>query len=183
MLYLKKLALVAVLAVASVIWFPVLACRGVFAIVNWLGRLIMGGFRHRDSGVKLLASVGIVLFGLPWGVAIGAILALASYEIMCFKLMNVLFSCEDIGFHPQGGEPQNPRRGPAPQAQARSEARVHQLPNANQVLSEVQAQQVSLRNTWNPLEMDYTWDSRRQAWRSKDMQLVDLTGAHIAWAQ
>lgn len=182
MTYLKKLALVAVLAVASLIWFPVLACRGVFAIVNWLGRSIMGGFRHRDSGIKLLAGVGIVLFGLPWGVAIGAILAFASYEVMCFKLMNVLFACEDIGFRPSGGEPEGPRRGPAPQVQARSEARVHQLPNANQILSEVQALQVAMRNGWNPPQMDYGWDSRRQCWRSKDGQLVDMTGAHIAWA-
>jgi hypothetical protein len=26
------------------------------------------------------------------------------------------------------------------------------------------------------------WDSRRQLWRSRDGQLVDMTGAHVAWA-
>ncbi len=181
MTYLKKLALVAVLAVAALIWLPVLSLRGIFAVLNWAGQGLRKGMKHRDSGVKLVSLFGMVFFSPVWLVSMGAIVALASFEIAVFGLMNALFQCEDIGYRPRGEQPNPPQRG-TPQALPRNEARVHQLPNANQVLSEVQAQQVSLRNGWNPLDMNYAWDSRRQAWRSKDMQLVDLTGAHVAWA-
>ncbi|MCC6151244.1 MAG: hypothetical protein IT461_13420, partial [Planctomycetes bacterium] len=45
MIYLKKLALVAVLAVAALIWFPVLALRGIFAALNWLGQTLLRGLK------------------------------------------------------------------------------------------------------------------------------------------
>jgi hypothetical protein len=180
MIYLKKLALVAVLAVASVIWFPVLALRAIFACLNWFGQSLMRGLSNKDSGVKTSSAVLLVLFGLPWLVAIGAVLALASYEIAIFHLMEALFKAEDIGYRPHGTEP-------PPQTGARAvprerDAPVHQLPSAKQTLSEVQAQQVALRNGWNPHDLDYTWDSRRQLWRSPDGQLVDHDGGHVAWA-
>lgn len=181
MIYLKKLGLVAVLAVMALVWFPVLALRGIFAVLNWLGQTLMGGLKNKDSGVKTSAAVLLVFYGLPWLVAIGVVIALASYEILCFKLMEQLFKCEDIGYRPGGQQPEPPpQRGVV--ARERPEARVMQLPSAKQTLSEVQAQQVALRAGWNPEAMDYTWDSRRQLWRSKDGQLVDHDGSHVAWA-
>lgn len=180
-MYLKKLGLVAVLAVASVIWFPVLALRGIFAVLNWLGQLLMNGLKNKDSGVKTSAAVLLVFYGLPWLVAIGCVIALASYEILCFKLMEELFKAEDIGYRPKGSEPP-PQSGARAVARERIEAPVHQLPSAQRTLSEVQAQQVALRSGWNPHELDFTWDSRRQLWRSKDGQLVDHDGGHVAWA-
>ncbi|MCC6149885.1 MAG: hypothetical protein IT461_06515 [Planctomycetes bacterium] len=181
MTYLKKLALVAVLAVVSVVWFPVLAARGIFAVLNCAGQGLKRSTKHKDSGVMLVSFCGLLFFSPVWLVSIGAILALAAYEIGCFKLMNALYACEDIGYRPQGREPE-----PPPQrsnvARERPEGRVMQLPGAAQTLSEVQAQQVALRNGWNPIDLNYSWDSRRQLWRSRDGQLVDMTGAHVAWA-
>ncbi len=180
MTYLKKLALVAVLAVAALIWFPVLALRGIFAVLNWLGQTLLRGLKNRDSGVKTSAAVLLVFYGLPWLVAIGVVIALASYEIAMFRLMEALFKAEDIGYRPRGSEPP-PTQGARLVARER-EAPVHQLPSAQRTLSEVQAQQVALRSGWNPHELDFTWDSRRQLWRSKDGQLVDHDGGHVAWA-
>ncbi|CAG0968843.1 hypothetical protein ANRL2_01482 [Anaerolineae bacterium] len=181
MLYLKKLALVAVLAVASVIWFPVLAVRGIFAVFNWLGQGMKSGMRHKDSGVMLVSFCGVIIFSPVWLVSMGMIVVLAAYEVACFKLMNALYQAEDIGFRPTKGEPDPPPVRRVSQ-EPRPEGRIVQLPNNNQVLTEVQALQVAMRNGWNPPQMDYGWDSRRQCWRSKDGQLVDMTGAHIAWA-
>lgn len=181
MVYLKKLGLVAVLAVMALVWFPVLALRGIFAVLNWLGQTLLKGVKAKDSGVKTSAALLLVFYGLPWLVAIGTVIALASYEILCFKLMEQLFKCEDIGYRPAGQQPEPPpQRGVV--AQQRPEARVMQLPGAQQTLSEVQALQHATRCGWNPAQMDYTWDSRRQLWRSRDGQLVDMTGGHVAWA-
>lgn len=180
-MYIKKLALVAALAVASFLWLPLLSCRAVLAAINRAGMGVRLGLEHKDTGVKLASLLGLTLIGLPWLVAIGGMLLLAAYEIACFKLMNALFVCEDIGYRPQGREPEPPpQRGLA--ARERPDARVMQLPSARQTLSEVQAQQVALRAGWNPEALDYTWDSRRQLWRSKDGQLVDHDGGHVAWA-
>jgi hypothetical protein len=180
-MYIKKLALVAALAVASFLWLPLLSCRAVLAAINWAGMGARMGLKHKDTGVKLASLLGLTVIGLPWLVAIGGMLLLATYEIGCFKLMNALFVCEDIGYRPQGREPEPPpQRGLA--VRERTEGRVMQLPSARQTLSEVQAQQVALRAGWNPEALDYTWDSRRQLWRSKDGQLVDHDGSHVAWA-
>ncbi|CAG0952282.1 hypothetical protein PLCT2_00265 [Planctomycetaceae bacterium] len=181
MLYLKKLALVAVLAVASVVWFPVLAVRGVFAVFNWLGAAMKSGMRHKDSSVMLVSFAGVIVFSPVWLVSMGMIIVLAAYEVACFKLMNALYQAEDIGFRPTKGEPEPPPQRRVSQ-ETRQEARVMQLPSAQRTLSEVQAQQVALRSGWNPHELDFTWDSRRQLWRSKDGQLVDHDGGHVAWA-
>jgi hypothetical protein len=121
------------------------------------------------------------MYGLPWLVAIGVVIALASYEIAMFRLMEALFKAEDIGYRPRGSEPP-PTQGSRAMPRERIEAPVHQLPSAQRTLSEVQAQQVAIRAGWNPVDMNYTWDSRRQLWRSKDGQLVDFDGSHVAWA-
>jgi hypothetical protein len=181
MLYLKKLALVAVLAAATLIWFPVLAVRGVFAVFNWLGAAMKSGMRHKDSGVMLVSFAGVIVFSPVWLLSMGMIIALAAYEVACFKLMNALYQAEDIGFRPAKGEPEPPPQRRVSQ-ETRQEARVMQLPSAQRTLSEVQAQQVALRSGWNPHELDFIWDSRRQLWRSKDGQLVDHDGGHVAWA-
>ncbi len=179
-MYIKKLALVAALAVASFLWLPLLSCRAVLAAINWAGMGARMGLKHKDTGVKLASLLGLTLIGLPWLVAIGGMLLLASYEIAMFRLMEALFKAEDIGYRPRGSEPP-PTQGARLAARER-EAPVHQLPSAQRTLSEVQAQQVALRSGWNPHELDFTWDSRRQLWRSKDGQLVDHDGAHVAWA-
>ena len=179
--YPKKLCLVAVLAVASVVWFPVLTVRGIFAVLNWFAQGMRNGMRQKDSGIKLISFFGLSLFSPVWLVSMGMVLLLAMYEIACFKLMNALFVCEDIGYRPEGREPEPPpQRNLA--ARERSEGRVMQLPNTRQTLSEVQAQQVAQRAGWNPEALAYVWDSRRQLWRSKDGQLVDHDGSHVAWA-
>ncbi|GIK53801.1 MAG: hypothetical protein BroJett014_27740 [Planctomycetota bacterium] len=181
MTYFKKLGLVAVLAVASVIWFPVLAVRGVFAVFNWMGQGMKSGMRHKDSGVMLVSFCGVIVFSPVWLVSIGAIVALAAYEIACFKLMNALYQAEDIGFRAKGAQPEPPPQRRVSQ-EPRPEARIMQMPGNTQILSEVQARQISLRSGWDPEELQHSWDSRRQCWRSRDGQLVDLTGSHMAWA-
>jgi hypothetical protein len=180
MLYFKKLALVTVLAVAALIWLPALATRGIFAMFNWMALGMKAGMRHKDSGVMLISFCGMVFFSPIWLVSIGVIVVMASYEIVMFKLMELLFKAEDIGYRPRGSEPP-PQQGARAMAKER-EAPIMQLPSAQRTLSEVQAQQVALRSGWNPHELDFTWDSRRQLWRSKDGQLVDHDGGHVAWA-
>lgn len=135
MLYIKKLSLVAALTVASIVWLPLLASRGMLATLNWCGRGLMAGLRSKDSGVKLVSALGLAFFGLPWLAAIGIILALASYEVAVFRLMQSLFKVEDIGFRP-GDKPKGPTTEPtgAPPVQPRL-PKVIQFPTSSAQLS------------------------------------------------
>lgn len=172
MTYLKKLALVAVLAVASVIWIPVLACRGAFAIVNWCGRGLIAGLRSKDSGVKLVSALSMAFFGLPWLAAIGIILALASYEVAVFRLMQSLFKVEDIGFRPSD-RPKGPTPAPtgAPPVQPRL-PRVIQFPTPGAPLSAPQALVAARRHGWDPVEMGYSWSGAHQCWHNHEEALA-----------
>ena len=158
-MYIKKLALVTALAVASFLWLPLLSCRAVLAAINWAGMGARMGLKHKDTGVKLASLLGLTVIGLPWLVAIGGMLLLASYEIAMFKLMNAVFASEDIGYHPL-------RRTPDPSPV--KEARVFQMPKKDTILSTPQALAASKACGWNPVDLGFTWSSQHQCWYNKD---------------
>lgn len=172
MLYIKKLSLVAALTVASIVWLPLLASRGMLATLNWCGRGLMAGLRSKDSGVKLVSALGLAFFGLPWLAAIGVILALASYEVAVFRLMQSLFKIEDIGFRP-GDKPKGPTPEPtgAPPVQPRL-PKVIQFPTSSAQLSAPQALVAARRYGWDPVEMGYSWSSQYQCWHNHEEALA-----------
>ncbi|NUO17728.1 MAG: hypothetical protein HUU03_14950 [Planctomycetaceae bacterium] len=174
MLYLKKLGLVAVLAVASLCWLPLLSVRGLLASLNAVGRALVAGRKSKDSGLRAACLLGLALFGLPWLAAIGLIMALASYEVMCFGLMQALFKVEDIGYRPgHTPEPSPPSTSTRPASQPA--ARVLQFPPKAQPLTMSQALRASRERGWNPVDLGYTWSSQHQCWFNQE-EAVDIGG-------
>ena len=177
MMYLKKLALVTALVVASLLWLPLLSCRGVLAAINAAGMAVRTGLRNKDTGVMLASLLGLIVIGLPWAVAVGGMLLLASYEIACFKLMTALFQSEDIGYR-VGGQPQ----GPQPVREAKVFKMPQQPPQKDQLLSTPQALQASKACGWNPVDLGYTWSSQHQCWHNKE-EAVAINGDRVGLVQ
>ena len=179
MLYLKKLGLVLTLTIMCVLWLPLLASRSLLAIFVWLGRKTWQGLQSKDSGVKIACCLGILGIGPPWLLCAGVMIALASYEIMCFSLMTALFRAEDIGYRASAKSADKPD-GPLPERGERN-ARVLQLPQSDQ-LTMPQALSASKAKGWNPEAARYSWSNQHQCWFN-DEEALHIDGSRVGWVK
>ena len=185
MLYLKKLGLVLLLTIACVAWLPLLALRGLLAGFNAGGRRIYKGLESKDSGIKVTCAIGLIVVGLPWAAAILVIMALAMYEIACFKLMKALFAAEDIGWRektePAPTGPQGPRY--VNTVAESSGGKVHKLPTANALMSVPQAIAATRKALGYDLtERGFTWSSQHQC-KAKQGTAAAVHGTRLAWVK